>query len=39
MNKRITIDNIFVAMETISLGETEDDLKGYTHYLWKLKKN
>lgn len=35
----ITKDNIFVAMETISFGETEDDLKGYTHYLLKLKEN
>lgn len=35
----ITKDNIFVAMETISFGETENDLKGYTHYLLKLKEN
>ena len=35
----ITKDNIFVAMETISFGETEDDLKGYTHYILKLKGN
>jgi hypothetical protein len=35
----ITKDNIFVAMETISFGETEDSLKGYTHYLLKLKEN
>lgn len=35
----ITKNNIFVAMETISFGETEDDLKGYTHYLLKLKEN
>ena len=35
----ITKDNIFVAMETISFGETEQDLKGYTHYLLKLKEN
>jgi hypothetical protein len=35
----ITKDNIFVAMETISFGETEDSLKGYTHYLLKLKAN
>lgn len=34
----ITKNNIFVAMETISFGETEDDLKGYTHYLLKLKE-
>ncbi len=34
----ITKDCIFVAMETISLGETEDELKGYTHYLLKLKE-
>ncbi len=34
----ITKDNIFVAMETISFGEVEDDLKGYTHYILKLKK-
>ncbi len=34
----ITKDNIFVAMETISFGETEDILKGYTHYLLKLKE-
>ncbi|NMA48992.1 MAG: hypothetical protein GX947_04390 [Tissierellia bacterium] len=34
----ITKDNIFVAMETISFGETEDTLKGYTHYLLKLKE-
>lgn len=35
----ITKENIFVAMETISFGETEDDLRGYTHYLLKLKEN
>lgn len=35
----ITKDNIFVAMETISFGETEDEMKGYTHYLLKLKEN
>lgn len=35
----ITKDSIFVAMETISFGETEDTLKGYTHYLLKLKEN
>ncbi|WP_026895239.1 hypothetical protein [Clostridiisalibacter paucivorans] len=35
----ITKDNIFVAMETISFGGTEDDLKVYTHYLLKLKEN
>ncbi|MFZ7103743.1 MAG: hypothetical protein ACOWWO_13960 [Peptococcaceae bacterium] len=35
----ITKDSIFVAMETISFGETEDALKGYTHYLLKLKEN
>lgn len=34
----ITEDDIFVAMETISFGETEDTLKGYTHYLLKLKE-
>lgn len=34
----ISSDNIFVAMETISFGDTDDDLKGYTHYLLKLKK-
>ena len=34
----ITKDNIFVAMETISFEETEDTLKGYTHYLLKLKE-
>lgn len=35
----ITKDNIYVAMETISFGETEDDLRGYTHYLLKLKRD
>lgn len=35
----ITKDNIFVAMETISFEETENNLKGYTHYLLKLKEN
>lgn len=35
----ITKDNIFVAMETISFEETGNDLKGYTHYLLKLKEN
>lgn len=35
----ITKDNVFVAMETISFGETDDALKGYTHYLLKLKEN
>ena len=35
----ITKDNIFVAMETISFDETDDALKGYTHYLLKLKEN
>jgi hypothetical protein len=35
----ITKDNIFVAMETISFGETDETLKGYTHYLLKLKEN
>lgn len=35
----ITKDNIFVAMETISFEEKEDNLKGYTHYLLKLTKN
>jgi hypothetical protein len=34
----ITRDNIFIAMETISFGETDDTLKGYTHYLLKLKE-
>lgn len=34
----ITKDNIFIAMETISFEETEEDLKGYTHYLLKLKE-
>lgn len=34
----ITKDSIFVAMETIAFGETEDALKGYTHYLLKLKE-
>ncbi len=34
----ITKDNIFVANETISYGETDDTLKGYTHYLVKLKE-
>ncbi len=34
----ITKDSIFVAMETISFEETEDALKGYTHYLLKLKE-
>jgi hypothetical protein len=33
----ITKENIFVAMETISFGETDDTLKGYTHYILKLK--
>ncbi len=35
----ITKDDIFIAMETISSGETEDELKGYTHYLLKLKED
>lgn len=35
----ITKDNIFVAMETISLDESDETLKGYTHYLLKLKEN
>lgn len=35
----ITKDSIFIAMETISFGETEDELMGYTHYLLKLKEN
>lgn len=35
----ITKDNIFVAMETISFEETDGALKGYTHYLLKLKEN
>lgn len=35
----ITKDNIFLAMETISFRDTEDSLKGYTHYLLKLKAN
>lgn len=35
----ITKDSIFVAMETISYGETHDTLKGHTHYLLKLKEN
>ena len=35
----ITKDNIFVAMETISFEETDGSLKGYTHYLLKLKEN
>lgn len=34
----ITKDTIFVAMETISLDEADDALKGYTHYLLKLKE-
>lgn len=34
----ITKDNIFVANETITDGETEGTLKGYTHYLLKLKE-
>ncbi|WP_438318094.1 hypothetical protein [Sporosarcina sp. FA9] len=34
----ITKDNIFVAMETISLDEADGALKGYTHYLLKLKE-
>ncbi len=34
----ITKDHIFVAMDTISWGETEYELKGYTHYLLKLKE-
>lgn len=33
----ITKDHIYIAMETISLDEAEDALKGYTHYLLKLK--
>lgn len=35
----ITKDNIFIAMETISFDETDNTLKGYTHYLLKLKEN
>lgn len=35
----ITKNNIFVAMETISFEETDGALKGYTHYLLKLKEN
>ncbi|ERN52137.1 hypothetical protein [Alkalihalophilus marmarensis] len=35
----ITKNNIFVANETISFGKTDDALKGYTHYLLKLKEN
>ena len=35
----ITKDNIFLAMETVSYGDTEDSLKGYTHYLLRLKAN
>ncbi|MCM3760209.1 hypothetical protein M3212_05320 [Alkalihalobacillus oceani] len=34
----ITNDNIYVANEDISYGETEDTFKGYTHYLLKLKE-
>ncbi|MET3507269.1 hypothetical protein [Halalkalibacter oceani] len=34
----ITNNDIYVAMETISTGETEDSVKGYTHYLLKLKE-
>jgi len=33
----VTKEDIFVAMETISNGETGEDLVGYTHYLLKLK--
>ena len=35
----ITKGNIYVAMETISFEETGNTLKGYTHYLLKLKEN
>ena len=35
----ITEDNIFIAMETISFEETDGSLKGYTHYLLKLKED
>lgn len=35
----ITKDDVFVAMETITDGETEDSIQGITHYLLKLEEN
>ncbi|QKS69716.1 hypothetical protein FLK61_23240 [Paenalkalicoccus suaedae] len=34
----VTENDIFVANESISFGETEDSIKGYTHYLLRLEK-